>query len=43
MTKCYTNICPEQIQITDNPIIQLTERVISRYYDPVTRLLRMFR
>ena len=42
ITKCCTNVCPEHIQITDNAIIPLKERVVSRYYDPVTRLLRMF-
>jgi succinate dehydrogenase / fumarate reductase iron-sulfur subunit len=42
ITKCCTNVCPENIQITDNAIIPLKERVVSRYYDPVTRLLRMF-
>ena len=42
-TKCCTTVCPEHIQITDNAIIPLKERVVDRYYDPVTRLLRMFR
>jgi succinate dehydrogenase / fumarate reductase, iron-sulfur subunit len=42
ITKCCTKVCPEHIQITDNAIIPLKERVVSRYYDPVTRLLRMF-
>jgi len=43
ITKCCTNVCPEHIQITDNAIIPLKERVVDRFYDPVTRLLRMFR
>lgn len=43
ITKCCTRVCPEQIHITDNAIIPLKERVIDRFYDPVTRLLRMFR
>jgi succinate dehydrogenase / fumarate reductase iron-sulfur subunit len=43
ITKCCTNVCPEGIHITDNAIIPLKERVIDRFYDPVTRLLRMFR
>ena len=43
ITKCCTKVCPEHIHITDNAIIPLKERVVSRYYDPVTRLLRMFR
>ena len=42
ITKCCTNVCPEHIHITDNAIIPLKERVVTRYYDPVTRLLRMF-
>jgi succinate dehydrogenase / fumarate reductase iron-sulfur subunit len=36
-------VCPEHIPITDDAIIPLKERVIDRYYDPVTRLLRVFR
>jgi len=43
ITKCCTNVCPEHIHITDNAIIALKERVVDRFYDPVTRLLRMFR
>jgi succinate dehydrogenase / fumarate reductase iron-sulfur subunit len=43
ITKCCTKVCPEHIHITDNAIIPLKERVVDRYYDPVTRLLRMFR
>jgi succinate dehydrogenase / fumarate reductase, iron-sulfur subunit len=43
ITKCCTKVCPEHIHITDNAIIPLKERVVSRYYDPLTRLLRMFR
>ena len=43
ITKCCTEVCPEHIHITDNAIIPLKERIVSRYYDPVTRLLRMFR
>jgi len=42
ITKCCTNVCPEHIHITDNAIIPLKERVVSRYYDPLTKLLRMF-
>src|SRR5687767_6911921 len=41
ITKCCTKVCPEHIQITDNAIIPLKERVVDRFYDPVTRLLRM--
>jgi succinate dehydrogenase / fumarate reductase iron-sulfur subunit len=43
ITKCCTVVCPEHIKITDNAIIPLKERVVDRFYDPVTRLLRMFR
>ncbi|MFN2446423.1 MAG: succinate dehydrogenase/fumarate reductase iron-sulfur subunit [Vicinamibacterales bacterium] len=43
ITKCCTNVCPEHIHITDNAIIPLKERVVDRFYDPVTRLIRMFR
>jgi succinate dehydrogenase / fumarate reductase iron-sulfur subunit len=40
ITKCCTEVCPVGIHITDNAIIQLKERVVSRYYDPVVWLLR---
>ena len=43
ITKCCTKVCPESIHITDNAIIPLKERVVDRYYDPVKRLLRIFR
>jgi succinate dehydrogenase / fumarate reductase iron-sulfur subunit len=43
ITKCCTTVCPEHITITDNAIIPLKERVIDRLYDPVAKLLRMFR
>jgi len=43
ITKCCTKVCPEHIHITDNGIIPLKERVVSRFYDPVTRLLHMLR
>ncbi len=41
ITKCCTEVCPESIHITDNAIIPLKERVVDRFYDPVSRLLRM--
>ena len=41
ITKCCTKVCPENITITDNAIIPLKERVVDRFYDPVSRLLRM--
>ncbi len=43
ITKCCTVVCPEHIKITDNAIIPLKERVVDRFYDPFTRMLRMFR
>ena len=43
ITKCCTKVCPESIQITDNAIIPLKERVIDQLYDPVVKLLRVFR
>jgi succinate dehydrogenase iron-sulfur subunit len=43
ITKCCTVVCPENIKITDNAIIPLKERVVDRFYDPLTRLLRVFR
>ncbi len=43
ITKCCTKVCPEHIAITDNAIIPLKERVVDEFYDPITRLFRMFR
>lgn len=40
ITKCCTDVCPEHINITDNGIIPLKERVVDRYYDPLARLFR---
>jgi len=40
ITKCCTDVCPEDIHITDNAIIPLKERVADRYYDPIRWLLR---
>jgi succinate dehydrogenase / fumarate reductase, iron-sulfur subunit len=40
ITKCCTEVCPVGIHITDNAIIQLKERVVSRYYDPIAWLMR---
>lgn len=42
ITKCCTKVCPESITITDNAIIPLKERVVDRFFDPVTRLFRVF-
>ena len=35
ITRCCTDVCQEHIQITDNGIIPLKERVVDRFYDPV--------
>jgi succinate dehydrogenase / fumarate reductase iron-sulfur subunit len=43
ITKCCTEVCPEQIHITDNAIIPLKERVVDAYYDPLALLLRRAR
>ncbi len=40
ITKCCTEVCPEDIHITDNAIIPLKERVVSDHYDPVLKLWR---
>jgi succinate dehydrogenase / fumarate reductase iron-sulfur subunit len=43
ITKCCTEVCPEEIHITDNAIIPLKERVVDEYYDPVMKLVRKIR
>jgi succinate dehydrogenase / fumarate reductase, iron-sulfur subunit len=43
ITKCCTNVCPENIKITDNAIIPLKERVVDQYFDPIAILLRRLR
>jgi len=40
ITRCCTEVCPEHINITDNGIIPLKERVVDRYYDPIAILGR---
>jgi succinate dehydrogenase / fumarate reductase iron-sulfur subunit len=40
ITKCCTEVCPEDIHITDNAIIPLKERVVDWYYDPIAKLVR---
>ena len=40
ITRCCTEVCPEEIQITDDAIIPLKERVVDRFYDPITILFR---
>ncbi|MBV8729910.1 MAG: succinate dehydrogenase/fumarate reductase iron-sulfur subunit, partial [Acidobacteriia bacterium] len=39
ITKCCTNVCPEEIHITDNAIIPLKERVVDEYYDPLRKIV----
>jgi succinate dehydrogenase / fumarate reductase, iron-sulfur subunit len=43
ITKCCTEVCPEQIRITDNAIIPLKERVVDDRYDPIAWLGRKIR
>jgi hypothetical protein len=43
ITKCCTEVCPEEIHITDNAIIPLKERVVDEFYDPVLMLIRKIR
>ncbi len=43
ITKCCTEVCPEEIHITDNAIIPLKERVVDQFYDPLQMLFRKFR
>lgn len=40
ITKCCTDVCPEDIHITDNAIIPLKERVVDEFYDPVLGFFR---
>ena len=39
ITKCCTEVCPEDIHITDNAIIPLKERVVDDFYDPIAKLI----
>ncbi len=43
ITKCCTKVCPEHITITDNAIIPLKERVVDQHYDPIGKLVKLFR
>jgi succinate dehydrogenase / fumarate reductase, iron-sulfur subunit len=43
ITKCCTEVCPEDIHITDNAIIPLKERIVDQYYDPLFWLVRKIR
>jgi succinate dehydrogenase / fumarate reductase iron-sulfur subunit len=40
ITKCCTEVCPENIAITDNAIIPLKERIVDRFYDPLGWIFR---
>jgi succinate dehydrogenase / fumarate reductase iron-sulfur subunit len=40
ITKCCTEVCPEDIHITDNAIIPLKERVATEFYDPLAWVKR---
>jgi len=40
ITKCCTEVCPEEIHITDNAIIPLKERVVDMFYDPILWVVR---
>lgn len=40
ITKCCTEVCPEEIHITDNAIIPVKERVADLFYDPLRWILR---
>ncbi len=41
ITQCCTEVCPEDIHITDNAIIPLKERVVDEFYDPIRKLFRV--
>ena len=38
ITKCCSEVCPEDIHITDNAIIPVKERVADRHFDPLVWL-----
>ena len=40
VTRCCTDVCPEDIQITDNAIIPAKERLVDEYADPLKSLWR---
>jgi succinate dehydrogenase / fumarate reductase iron-sulfur subunit len=43
ITKCCTEVCPEDIHITDNAIIPLKERMAGAFYDPIAWVWRFVR
>lgn len=40
ITKCCTEVCPEDIHITDNAIIPMKERIVDEYYDPIAKFFK---
>jgi len=40
ITRCCTEVCPAGINITDDAIIPLKERIVDRYYDPIKMVWR---
>jgi succinate dehydrogenase / fumarate reductase iron-sulfur subunit len=42
ITRCCSEVCPESIEITNNAIIPLKERVADRYWDPIRGFFRRF-
>jgi succinate dehydrogenase / fumarate reductase iron-sulfur subunit len=40
ITRCCTEVCPEHINITDNGIIPMKERVADDFFDPLRWLAR---
>lgn len=43
ITRCCTEVCPEDIKLTDNALIPLKERVVSEFYDPLTKFGRVIK
>lgn len=43
ITKCCTEVCPEEINITDNAIIPLKERVVNEFYDPARWVMNILK
>lgn len=43
ITRCCTDVCPENIIITENALIPMKERVADRKYDPLFSLGSLFR
>ena len=40
ITRCCTEVCPAGINITDNAIIPLKERIVTEYYDPIAMIAK---